>query len=109
MFNIYYYLLTGDHHLQVALQAIFSNPDGDAEEESFKIDEDEQGFSLRVVPHPGDAEANFVWADLGIRFVDVLTDFSDLGFWHSFTQQYEEPWHPASHLPVNCDQSHAAG
>ncbi|KAK9906778.1 hypothetical protein WJX75_007809 [Coccomyxa subellipsoidea] len=52
----------------VALQAIFSNPDGDAEEEEpFKIDEDEQGFSLRVVPHPGDAEANFVWADLGIR------------------------------------------
>ena len=93
--------------MQVALQAIFSNPDGDAEdEEPFKIDEDEQGFSLRVVPHPGDAEANFVWADLGIRFVDVLTSFSG---WHSFAQQYEQPWHPASHLPVICDQSNAAG
>ncbi len=54
------------------MQAIFSNPDGDAdEEEPFKIDEDEQGFSLRVVPHPGDAEANFVWAELGIRFAEI--------------------------------------
>ncbi|CAL8462314.1 g1847 [Coccomyxa elongata] len=52
----------------VALQAIYSNPDGeDDEEEAFRIDEDEQGLSIKVVPHPGDAEANFVWAELGIR------------------------------------------
>lgn len=54
--------------VQVALQAIFSNPDGEGdEEEAFRIDEDEQGLSIKVVPHPGDAEANFVWAEVGIR------------------------------------------
>ncbi len=60
--------VSGHFVVQVALQAIFSNPNGEGgEEERFKIDEDEQGLSIKVVPHPGDAEANFVWAELGIR------------------------------------------
>ncbi len=28
---------------------------------------------LQVVPHPGDAEANFVWADIKIRFGSAST------------------------------------
>ncbi len=60
--------------MQVALQAIYSNPDGkEDQEEAFRIDEDEQGLSIKVVPHPGDAEANFVWAELGIRYASSWT------------------------------------
>lgn len=60
--------------MQVALQAIFADPDGEGdEEEPFRIDDDEQGLSIKVVPHPGDAEANFVWAEIGIRFASPWT------------------------------------
>ena len=52
---------------QIALEAIYSSPGAPEEEENFKKDADGKGFTLRVVPHPGDAEANFVWADLSIR------------------------------------------
>ena len=55
-------------NVQVALEAIFSTPDEDADGGNFRKHEDGLGFDLVVVPHPGDAEANFVWADIKIRF-----------------------------------------
>ena len=58
-------VLTGA--VQIALEAIYSSPGGPGEEDAFRKAEDGKGFTLRVVPHPGDAEANFVWADLIIR------------------------------------------
>ena len=54
--------------VQVALEAIFSTPDEDIAGGNFRKHEDNLGFDLVVVPHPGDAEANFVWADIKIRF-----------------------------------------
>lgn len=60
--------LTFDFKPQVALEAIFSTPgDDDCEVGTFTRHEDGKGFDLAVVPHPGDAEANFVWADIKIR------------------------------------------
>ena len=53
--------------VQVALEAIFSTPDEDIDGGNFRKHEDHLGFDLVVVPHPGDAEANFVWADIKIR------------------------------------------
>ena len=53
--------------MQVALEAIFSTPDEDLDGGNFRKHEDHLGFDLVVVPHPGDAEANFVWADIKIR------------------------------------------
>jgi hypothetical protein len=58
----------------VALSAIFSCPEADSDgDEPFKLDDDGQGFILKVVPHPGDAEANFVWAHLSIRCPSLVT------------------------------------
>ena len=53
---------------QVAIEAIFSTPGGDDTEGGpFTRHADGKGFDLTVVPHPGDAEANVVWAEIGIR------------------------------------------
>lgn len=43
----------------VALEAIFG--------EDLEVHPDEQGFTLRVVPHPGDVETNYVFVQLQIR------------------------------------------
>jgi translation initiation factor 2-alpha kinase 4 len=42
----------------LALEAIF---------EEFDLHDDGMGFNLRIVPHPGEAEANWVSADLVFR------------------------------------------
>ena len=43
----------------LALSAIFA--------EAMVVDEDQAGFNLRVVPHPGEAEANHVAIQLTVR------------------------------------------
>ena len=59
----YYILCT-----HVDIEAIFSTPgENDTEGGPFTRHVDGKGFDLTVVPHPGDAEANVVWADIGIR------------------------------------------
>lgn len=35
--------------------------------DSFSVDEDERGFTLQVVPHPGRTEPNYVSAQLAAR------------------------------------------
>ncbi|CAK0752581.1 hypothetical protein CVIRNUC_002157 [Coccomyxa viridis] len=51
-----------------AIEAIFSAPGEDGSEGGpFRRHDDGKGFDLTVVPHPGDAEANVVWADIEIR------------------------------------------
>ena len=53
---------------QDAIEAIFSAPgEDDTEGGPFRRHDDGKGFDLTVVPHPGDAEANVVWANIGIR------------------------------------------
>ena len=55
--------------MQDAIEAIFSAPgEGDTEGGPYRRHDDGKGFDLTVVPHPGDAEANVVWVDLGIRY-----------------------------------------
>jgi translation initiation factor 2-alpha kinase 4 len=43
----------------IALAAIYG--------EEFQLDEDNHGFRVKIVPHPGDAEANYVELQLHIR------------------------------------------
>ena len=45
----------------IALEAIFG--------EHFSADDDGRGFRLVVFPHPGDAQANFVSAELSCRYI----------------------------------------
>jgi hypothetical protein len=47
------------HDEMLALEAIFA--------EAMVVKEDNSGFSLRVVPHPGEAEVNHVSIQLNIR------------------------------------------
>ena len=43
----------------LALESIYA--------EEFAVDHDRQGFTCRIVPHPGDMEENFTSAELHVR------------------------------------------
>jgi hypothetical protein len=49
----------------VALAAIYG--------EDFGLDEDNHGYRVRIVPHPGDADTNLVDLELHIRSVSIAS------------------------------------